>query len=109
MVAGHEQQLGPDVAQVHVAEQRHALDCGLTGGLAQKFSGYAQKTAAPLREDLSWWTSEKDTYHNHKFTGLSRIGHVDGPYGFLKVLVCILTLAPMFQEENFILTHCPSK
>lgn len=53
MVAGHEQQLGPDVAQVHVAEQRHALDCGLTGGLEQEFSGYAQKTAAPLREDLS--------------------------------------------------------
>lgn len=33
VVAGHQQQLGPDVAQVHVAEQRHALHCGLTGGL----------------------------------------------------------------------------
>lgn len=33
VVAGHEQQLGPDVAEVHVAEQRHALHCCLTGGL----------------------------------------------------------------------------
>lgn len=33
VVAGHQQQLGPDVPQVHVAEQRHALHRGVAGGL----------------------------------------------------------------------------
>lgn len=58
-------------------------------------------TAQP-REDLSYFTLG-DSYHNHKFTGLRRIGHVDGSHGFLKVLVCILILAPMFDEESFLL------
>lgn len=33
VVAGHQQQLGPDVPQVHVAQQRHALHRGVAGGL----------------------------------------------------------------------------
>lgn len=42
----------------------------------------------------------KDSYHNHKFAGLRRIGHVNGSHSLLKVLVCILSLTPVFQEES---------
>lgn len=62
----------------------------------------ALTSPAQLREDSSNGTSERDSYHNHKFTGLRRIGHVDGSHGFLKVLVCILILAPTFEEDSLI-------
>lgn len=61
---------------------------------------YIADWAAPVSTTDS--ISERDTYHNHKFTGLSRIGHMDGAHSFLKVLVCVLILAPTVQAQRVV-------
>lgn len=103
LVAWHQQQLGPEAAQVHVTQQGHALHRRLVGGLNTKQEGRITnkcRAAAPTPQDLN-------THHDEKLAGLGAVWDATGSHGFLKVLVGVLTLAPAKQGQfnvNLILT-----